>query len=133
MNHSCLSRRSTDLGPARRRYRNCRASSAPWDVLAGPCDLTREAAMPGSRSFDGTLAGWARPMLGSRAVRAVAYLGLCAAYLQGGFVKLADFPGAVGEMAHFGLAPAPLFAVLVIALELAASAMILTGWLRGLG
>src|SRR3546814_2549174 len=98
MNHSCLSRRSTDLGPARRRYRTCRASSAPWDALAGPCDLTREAAMPGSRSFDGTLAGWARPMLGSRAVRAVAYLGLCAAYLQGGLVKLADFPGAVGEM-----------------------------------
>jgi len=36
-------------------------------------------------------------------------------------------------MAHFGLAPAPLFAVLVIVLELAASAMILTGWLRWLG
>ncbi|WP_249292813.1 DoxX family membrane protein [Achromobacter ruhlandii] len=36
-------------------------------------------------------------------------------------------------MAHFGLAPGPLFAVLVIALELAASAMILSGRLRWLG
>jgi len=55
------------------------------------------------------------------------------AYLQGGAVKLTDFPGAIGEMTHFGLSPAPLFAVLVIALELGASMMILTGWLRWLG
>ena len=46
---------------------------------------------------------------------------------QGGLVKLTDFPGALAEMAHFGLAPAPLFAALVIALELLASAMILSG------
>lgn len=63
----------------------------------------------------------------------MAYLGLCAAYLQGGLVKLTDFPGAIAEMAHFGLTPAPLFAVLVIALELGASLMILTGRLRWLG
>ena len=36
-------------------------------------------------------------------------------------------------MTHFGLQPAALFAVLVIALELGASAMILTGKLRWLG
>nr|WP_237735004.1 MULTISPECIES: DoxX family protein [Comamonas] len=66
-------------------------------------------------------------------MRFVAYLGLCAAYLQGGLVKLADFPGAIGEMQHFGLAPAPLFAVLVIALELGASVLILIGRLRWLG
>ncbi len=69
----------------------------------------------------------------SRWVRAVAYLALCAPYLQGGLVKLFDFSGAVAEMTHFGLAPAPLFAVMVIALELAGSAMILTGQLRWLG
>ncbi|RTZ47819.1 DoxX family protein [Candidimonas sp. SYP-B2681] len=74
-----------------------------------------------------------RPALGSRAVRFIAYLALCAAYLQGGIVKLADFPGAIAEMNHFGLTPAPLFAVLVIALELGASLMILTGCLRWLG
>lgn len=45
-------------------------------------------------------------------------------------MKLKDFPGAQGKMAKFGLAPAPLFAVLVIALEPGDSLMILSGWLR---
>src|SRR5262249_41084098 len=57
----------------------------------------------------------------------------CAAYLQGGLAKLADFPGAVGEMTHFGLSPAALMAALVILLELGASLMILVGRLRWLG
>ncbi len=63
----------------------------------------------------------------------LAHLGLCAAYIQGGLVKLTDFPGAVAEMAHFRLTPPVLFAVLVIALELGASVMVLTGLLRWLG
>lgn len=69
----------------------------------------------------------------SIAVLFLAHLGLCAAYIQGGLVKLFDFPGAVAEMIHFRLAPPALFAVLVIALELIASAMVLTGYLRWLG
>ena len=81
----------------------------------------------------GKLAELARPVLGGGAARFVAYLGLCAAYIQGGLDKLIDFPGAIGEMSHFGLSPAPLFAVLVIALELGASAMILAGRLRWFG
>ncbi len=79
------------------------------------------------------LAAASRLALGSGAVRFIAYLGLCAAYLQGGIVKLTDFPEAIAEMNHFGLTPAPLFAVLVIVLELGASLMILTGRLRWLG
>jgi uncharacterized membrane protein YphA (DoxX/SURF4 family) len=55
-------------------------------------------------------------------------LGLCAAYLQGGIVKASDFNGAVAEMNHFGVAPAG--PVAVIALELGASFMILTGLYR---
>ncbi|QPF74039.1 DoxX family protein [Roseateles sp. DAIF2] len=66
-------------------------------------------------------------------LRWVALLLLCAAYLQGGLVKLFDFPGAIAEMNHFGLRPAPLMAALVIALELGAAALILTGRLRWLG
>lgn len=89
--------------------------------------------MPTYSSFDRKLAAIVRPVLGSSAMRFIAYLGLCAAYLQGGLVKLTDFPGAVSEMVHFGLSPAPLFAVLVIVLELGASVMIMTGWLRWLG
>jgi len=86
-----------------------------------------------SSSFSDRLAAMARPIFGSAALRFLAYLGLCAAYLQGGLVKLSDFPGAIGEMQHFGLAPAPVFAVLVIVLELGASALILIGRLRWLG
>ncbi|EZQ17303.1 DoxX family protein [Halopseudomonas bauzanensis] len=63
----------------------------------------------------------------------LAHLGLCAAYIQGGLVKLTDFPGAVVEMIDFRLTPPALFAVLVIALELGASVMVLTGFLRWLG
>jgi uncharacterized membrane protein YphA (DoxX/SURF4 family) len=79
------------------------------------------------------LAALARPVFGTPWMRFIAYLGLCAAYLQGGLNKLTDFPGAIGEMTHFGLSPAPLFAVLVIVMELAASVMILAGLLRWLG
>lgn len=79
------------------------------------------------------LAALAAPVFASRSLRFIAYLALCAAYLQGGLVKLSDFPGALAEMGHFGLAPAPLFAVLVIVLELGASALIVTGFLRWLG
>ena len=89
--------------------------------------------MPTLNTFDNRLAAIARPLLAGSAVRFIAYLGLCAAYLQGGLVKLTDWPGAIAEMNHFGLSPAPLFAALVIALELGASALILTGRSRWLG
>lgn len=58
---------------------------------------------------------------------------LCSAYLQGGINKLTDFNAAIGEMQHFGLAPAAPLAALVIALELGASLMILSGFYRWLG
>jgi uncharacterized membrane protein YphA (DoxX/SURF4 family) len=66
-------------------------------------------------------------------VRWLALLCICAAYLQGGLVKAFDFPGAIAEMTHFGLRPAAPFAVAVIALELIASIMILSGILRWAG
>src|SRR5262249_23927518 len=65
----------------------------------------------------------------------IALRGLCAAYLQGGIVKATDFSGAIAEMNHFGLAPAAPLAIAVIAVELGAPAMILTGvyrWLAAL-
>jgi uncharacterized membrane protein YphA (DoxX/SURF4 family) len=84
-------------------------------------------------SMDSRRTGRTHALLASRAMPFIAYLGLCAAYLQGGVVKLADFSAAVDEMAHFGLSPAPLLAALVIALELGASILVLTGRLRWLG
>ena len=69
----------------------------------------------------------------SPAMRWIALLGLCAAYLQGGIVKLTDISGAVAAMNHFGVSPAMPFAIAVIALELVASLAILTGYGRWLG
>ena len=69
----------------------------------------------------------------SPAVHWIALLGLCAAYLQGALTKAFDFPAAIAEMQHFGLAPAGPFAVLVIVFELCASALILSGFYRWLG
>lgn len=69
----------------------------------------------------------------SDAVRWLALLMLCAAYLQGSLTKLLDWPAARAEMRAFGLAPPDAFAAGVIALELVCSAMILTGIGRRLG
>jgi uncharacterized membrane protein YphA (DoxX/SURF4 family) len=74
-----------------------------------------------------------RPVFGGSLARYLAYLGLCAAYLEGGIYKLFDFNEALSEMSHFGVSPAGPFAVSVIVLELVAPAMILTGKMRWLG
>jgi uncharacterized membrane protein YphA (DoxX/SURF4 family) len=66
-------------------------------------------------------------------VRWLAMLGLVAAYLQGGIDKAMDFPSAVAEMQHFGLAPAAPLALATICLELVASLMILGGRGRAIG
>jgi uncharacterized membrane protein YphA (DoxX/SURF4 family) len=58
---------------------------------------------------------------------------LCSAYLQGGLVKAFDFPSALAEMAHFGLAPALPFALLTIAGEIGGSILVITGYQRWLG
>lgn len=68
-----------------------------------------------------------------RFLHGLALLALCAAYLEGGLTKLMDFDGALAEMQHFGLQPAAPMAVAVIALELGASALILSGHRRWLG
>lgn len=65
--------------------------------------------------------------------RSVALLALCAAYIQGPLTKIFDFGGAIAEMNHFGLQPAGAFAVAVIVFELAASAMVVSGFLRWAG
>jgi uncharacterized membrane protein YphA (DoxX/SURF4 family) len=75
----------------------------------------------------------ARNILSARWVRWLALLAICSAYLQGGIDKGMDFPGAVAEMQHFGLGAAAPLAAVVIALELAASVMILAGFYRWLG
>lgn len=75
----------------------------------------------------------ARPLLSPRPVRALALLALTSAYLQGGLTKALDFPSAIAEMTHFGLAPAAPLAAAVVALEIIAPLMVLSGVLRWAG
>ncbi|WCK69496.1 DoxX family protein [Agrobacterium tumefaciens] len=71
-----------------------------------------------------------KSIIAAPATRTVALMALCAAYIQGPVTKIADFNGAIAEMEHFGLHPAGFFAVAVIAFELTASAMVVSGFLR---
>ncbi|ACP23041.1 DoxX (plasmid) [Sinorhizobium fredii NGR234] len=64
------------------------------------------------------------------ALHFLALLALCSAYIQGSLVKIFDFAGAIAEMDHFGLHPAPFFAIGVIVFELSMSALILVGIYR---
>jgi uncharacterized membrane protein YphA (DoxX/SURF4 family) len=63
----------------------------------------------------------------------LARLGLCSAYLLGGVVKLANFPAAAAEQAHFGLNPGWLWAAAAIVIELGGSALVISGRLVWLG
>jgi uncharacterized membrane protein YphA (DoxX/SURF4 family) len=63
----------------------------------------------------------------------LARLALVGAYLLGGVAKLADFPAALAEQAHFGMHPPALWAALTIAVELIGPALILSGRFVWLG
>jgi uncharacterized membrane protein YphA (DoxX/SURF4 family) len=79
------------------------------------------------------LAGALAAFIATPPVHFIALLGLCAAYIQGGFDKLLDFDAAVGEAQHFRLPFATAAAVATIITELAGSALILSGIYRWLG
>ncbi|MCK3776953.1 DoxX family protein [Ensifer sesbaniae] len=81
-------------------------------------------------SLESHLVARLRPSLAGSRVVFIGLLALCSAYIQGPLTKIFDFPGALAEMDHFGLHPAPLFAVGVIIFELLMSALILMGFYR---
>jgi uncharacterized membrane protein YphA (DoxX/SURF4 family) len=62
---------------------------------------------------------------GTSAIARLCLLLLCSAYLQGGIDKALDFPGAIAEMQHFGLAPAGPMALLTIVGEIGASILVI--------
>lgn len=76
---------------------------------------------------------WIDLVLDSPWLWPLARLALCSAYLLGGIVKLADFPGAAAEQAHFGLDPGWLWAAAAIAVELGGSILVVAGRLVWLG
>ena len=57
----------------------------------------------------------------------LARLALVSAYLLGAAVKLSDWPAAVAEQAHFGLAPPAVWAAVTIGVELVGPLLILSG------
>lgn len=75
----------------------------------------------------GHLSGALSASLGSQAAWFLAWLLLVSAYLIGGLAKLADWPAAVAEQAHFGMTPPAVWAALTIAVELIGAAIILLG------
>lgn len=66
-------------------------------------------------------------------VRTASLTMLCAAYLQGAITKFLDFEAAIAEMQHFGLHPAGPSAAALIAFELGASVLVISGFLRWIG
>jgi uncharacterized membrane protein YphA (DoxX/SURF4 family) len=89
--------------------------------------------MNGIEAFGAMLAAEARPWFVLPAIRWLAMLLLCGAYLQGALTKAFDFSSAIAEMEQFRLKPAAPFAVVVIIFEIGASSLILGGWFRWAG
>lgn len=76
---------------------------------------------------------WVDGILDWRWTWLVARIGLCSAYVLGGFTKLLNFQAAIAEQEHFGLHPGSLWAVASIIVELGGSALIIWGRLAWLG
>jgi uncharacterized membrane protein YphA (DoxX/SURF4 family) len=76
---------------------------------------------------------WVDAILDWRWTWLLARLGLTAAYLLGGVIKLLDFPAAIAEQEHFGLYPGALWAALAILVELGGSALVISERLVWLG
>jgi uncharacterized membrane protein YphA (DoxX/SURF4 family) len=84
-------------------------------------------------ALNAAIAARLTPLLCNQAMHWIALLGLCSAYLQGGLTKAFDFRAALDEMRQFGLKPAAPLAMAVIVLEIGASLLVLSGFLRWAG
>jgi len=83
--------------------------------------------------LNATLVEKLQPLLHTPAIHWIALLFLCSAYLQGGLTKTFDFSAAIAEMKQFGLRPPAPLAVAVIVMEIGASLLVLSGFLRWAG
>ena len=84
-------------------------------------------------ALNATLTAWLAPVFSMPALRWIAMLFLCSAYLQGGLTKAFDFNAAIAEMEQFGLKPAAPLAAAVIVLEIGASLLVVSGFFRWAG
>jgi uncharacterized membrane protein YphA (DoxX/SURF4 family) len=76
---------------------------------------------------------WVDAVLDWRWTWLFARLGLCSAFILGGFTKLIYFQSAVAEQAHFGLKPAAVWAAAAILVEIGGSALVVLGRYAWLG
>ena len=102
-----------------------------WGALGCACWAVWMAAMIDTPR-------WISATLSTPGLLPIARVALVSAFLIGGIQKLADFPAAIAEQAHFGLQPAGLWAVAAIVVELGGSILVIVGrwvWLGagGLG
>ena len=84
-------------------------------------------------ALNAALTSWLAPVFSTPMLRWIAMFLLCSAYLQGGLSKALDFGAALAEMKQFGLRPAAPFALAVIVLEIGASLLVLSGFVRWAG
>lgn len=63
----------------------------------------------------------------------LARVALTSAFLIGGVTKALNYSAAVAEQSHFGLHPAPLWAVLAIIVELVGPVLVISGYFVWLG
>jgi uncharacterized membrane protein YphA (DoxX/SURF4 family) len=73
-----------------------------------------------------------RAMTG-RVMHGIAFLTLCAAYIEGGLSKLSNITASLAEMEGFHLHPAGMYLAAVITTELGGSAMVISGRGRWVG
>ncbi|MDR3509151.1 MAG: DoxX family protein [Caulobacteraceae bacterium] len=76
---------------------------------------------------------WVDAILDWRWTWLCARIALTGAYVLGAANKIADFPSAIAEQAHFGLHPPALWAVLTILVEMIGPALIISGRFVWLG
>jgi uncharacterized membrane protein YphA (DoxX/SURF4 family) len=84
-------------------------------------------------ALNASIAARLAPLFCTQVMHWIALLFLCSAYLQGGLTKAIDFRAALAEMKQFGLRPPAPLAIIVIAMEIGASVMVLSGLFRWAG
>jgi uncharacterized membrane protein YphA (DoxX/SURF4 family) len=84
-------------------------------------------------ALNATIVAKLAPLFCTEAMHWIALLFLCSAYLQGGLTKAFDFRVALDEMKQFGLRPPASLAIMVIAMEIGASVLVLSGLFRWAG
>jgi len=124
---------ATGNDPNTMRAQDCGRREPGENAMPNPPCTHDETKPSAQTNLLDRLARAIEPVVATRPVHAIALLGLCAAYIQGGLAKVHDFSAAVAETQSFGLPFAAAATAATIVTELAGSALILTGIYRWLG